>query len=368
MMRIIVSDKIPLHGCPKLMYNGPCGGGSGNLCEVTRGKCVWVEEYLRNPRNNLFYDIILDKGFKITDYIPKERKTTTKFMRRLKEGKILLSYEYVVERRISPNKILDDLTRLKQVYDAVNFIDSPLGSPHIDPVALAILAKNTGLEAVVQVSCKDKSRVQLEVLILALMLHDLRNMLAITGDWPHLIGDRSNRPVFDLDAVRLVYLVRLMSDLGLDYRKRRIENPKVIHVGVAANPYFDPLKLEILRLRKKVLAGAEFVETQPVFDKVIVSRFIDEAVKEGVNEPLVFSVIALPNYKYARALEEFARIKIPQEYIELLRLKGSSANTEFIPKLVGEIISVKGVAGIHVLTLGDNDMGIKLGEELRRLI
>ncbi len=367
-MRIIVYDKIPLHGCPKLMYNGPCGGGSGNLCEVTRGKCIWVEEYLRNPANSLFHNIILDKGFKITDYIPKKREPTTKFMKRLNEGKILLSYEYVAERRVFPDKILDDLIRLKQVYDAINFIDGPLGSPHIDPVALAILAKNIELESIVQVSCKDKNRIQLEALILALMLHDLRNMLAITGDWPHLIGDKSNRPVFDLDSVRLVYLVRLMSDLGLDYRKRRIENPKIIHVGVAANPYFTPLKLEILRLRKKKFAGAEFVETQPVFNKVVVSRFIEEIRKEKIDIPLVFSVIALPDYRYAKALEEFARIRIPREYLELLKLKGNDANMEFVPRLVEELVSMKDVAGIHVLTLGDNDTGIKLGKELRKII
>ncbi len=351
------------------MYNGPCGGGSDNLCEVTRGKCVWVEEYFRNPDNDLFHNIVLDRGFKIRDYIPRKREPTSRFMKILSKGKILLSYEYVAERRVLPNNIANDLVKLKQVYDAINFIDSPLGSPHIDPVSLAILAKNIGVESVVQVSCKDKSRVQLEALILALMLHDLRNMLAITGDWPHLAGDKNNRPVFDLDAVRLVYLVRLMSDLGLDYRKRRIENPKIIHVGVATNPYFKPLKLEILRLRKKMFAGAEFVETQPVFDTAIVSKFIEESRREGINLPFVFSVIALPDYKYARALEEFARIKIPSEYTDLLKSKGNEANMEFVPRLVEELASMeRGVAGIHVLTLGDNNMGVELGKELRNIL
>ncbi len=367
-MKIIVSDKIPLQGCPKLMYNGPCGGGSNNICEVTRGKCIWVEEYLKNPNNPLFHDIVLDKGFKVTDYIPSIRTPSTLFMKKIMGRKPILSYEYVVERRVSLQRILEDLGNLKQVYDAVNFIDSPLGSPHIDPVALAILSKNIGLESVVQVSCKDKSRVQLEALILALMLHDIRNMLAITGDWPHLAGDKSSRPVFDLDSVRLVYLVRLMSDLGIDYRKRRIEKPKIIHVGVAANPYFKPIDLEVLRLHKKIKAGAEFVETQPVFNKLVVLEFLKKVRERDIQVPIIFSVIALPDYRLARSLEEFARIKIPQQYIELLRRKNREANMEFIPRLVEELIAIDHVSGVHVLTLGDNNMGLILGKRLREIL
>ncbi len=367
-MKIIVSKEIPLKGCPKLMYNGPCGGGSGNICEVTRGKCVWVEEYLRNPENPLFHNIILDKGFKITDYIPEERGPASSFMKKLKNGAKTLSYEYVAERNVSLEKIRDELLRLKQVYDAVNFIDSPLGAAHVDPVALAILSKNLGVEPVVQISCKDKSRIQLEAIILSLMLHDIRNMLAITGDWPHLIGDKSNRPVFDLDAVRLVYLVRLMGDLGLDYRRRRIENAKIIHVGVASNPYFNPLELEVLRLQKKVRAGAEFIETQPVFDKEVVLDYVKRLEERNIHVPLIFSLIALPSYKYAKALEEFARVKVPNKYLDMLKNKGNDANLEFLPKLAEELLSLDRVSGIHILTLGDNNMGLELGKRIRSLL
>ncbi|MDK2383648.1 MAG: methylenetetrahydrofolate reductase C-terminal domain-containing protein, partial [Candidatus Korarchaeota archaeon] len=241
----------PIHGCPKLMYNGPCAGGSDNICEVTGRGCPWVERFLEDPDHYAFHTIVLDRGFRITGYRPKRREPTTRLAEALARGGPVLSYEYVAGAKPDPHRIRGDLERLAEAYDAVNFVDTPLGLPHVDPLPLAIIAAAMGVEPVVQVSCKDKSRLQIEALVLAMALHGIGNMLAVTGDWPGLAGSENPRPVFDLDAVRLVYAVRLMSDLGRTPAGTRVRLPRPTHVGVAANPYFRPPRLEALKPAKK---------------------------------------------------------------------------------------------------------------------
>ncbi len=363
---ILRLNTVPVKGCPKLMFNGPCGGGSGNVCEVTRSKCPWIELFRRDSRNNLLTHIVLDGGFKVQDFSPRPRKPQSKLLKKLSDGKTVLTYEFVFGIKASQNSLGDSLHRLSTIYDAVNFIDTPLGLPHTDPLALAILAKNYGIEPVVQLSCKDKSRNYLVSYILALMLHEIPNMLAITGDWIHLGGDKSPRPVFDLDSIRLIYLARLMSDLGIDYRGRRIEGRRVIHVGAATNPYFDPFELEILRVRKKYLAGAEFLVTQPLFHTSVFRNFINALRENNINIPVIASIIFLKDKKILRLLEDFARVRVSKDYAEALS-RGEDKLTNFIVNLAEELV-VNGASGIHVLTMGNVEVALTLGKIIRERI
>ena len=367
MVAIVSLKESPIKGCPKLMYNGPCGGGSGNVCEVTQNECPWVKLYENNPSHELFNKIVLDHGFSVRDYIPKPRKPQSRLLSMISRGRMVLTYEYVAGYNANSEVAHKHMRKLAGIYDALNFIDTPLGLPHTDPLALAILAKNLGIETVVQISCKDKSRNFLVSYILALMLHDIKNMLAITGDWIHLGGDKRVKPVFDLDAVRLVYLARLLSDLGVDYQGRRIHGGKVLHIGVAVNPYFKPLDLEVKRTIKKYLAGAEFLETQPVFDIRILDEFVKKLIGAKVDVPVIPSVIYIDNPKIIPLLESFARVKVPHDYIDAVK-RGKDATIDYLIKFAENILSLERVSGIHVLTMGNINVAVELGNRIKELI
>ncbi len=360
---ILRLNTIPVKACPKLMFNGPCGGGSNNKCEVTGNTCPWIELFLKDSGNELFTHIVLDKGFKVKDYLPKPRKPQSRLLKKISEGKITLTYEYVHGISASTSLLERSLHRLSTIYDAVNFIDTPLGLPHTDSLALAVLAKNYGVEPIVQLSCKDKSRNYLVSYILALMLHGIPNMLAITGDWIRLGGDESSRPVFDLDSIRLIYLARLMSDLGIDYKGRRIEGYRVVHVGAATNPYFKPFRLEVLRVRKKYIAGVEFLVTQPLFHIDVFKNFTNALREINVNVPIIASVIFLKDKKIVKLLEDFARIKVSREYIEALN-KGKDKLVNFTVNLAEELIA-NVASGVHVLTMGDVETALVIGKTVR---
>ena len=361
----VVRARPPIHGCPKLMFNGPCAGGSGNVCEVTGGKCPWVQRFLEEPKYYAYHTVVLDKGFRITDYKPHVRKPSTRLVEKLAGGGPVLSYEYVAGSKPSPERVEQDLAELRGAYDAVNFVDTPLGLPHADPLALAIIASRIGVEPVVQVSCKDKSRLQLEALIIAMGLHGLGNMLAVTGDWPGLAGSENPRPVFDLDAVRLVYTARLMVDLGRTPAGTRVRVSRIIHVGVAVNPYFQPPRLEALKLAKKQRAGAEFAETQPIFDPSILQGFMEEAAEAGVSLPLMASILVTGSPGTLRAVEEFARIPVPRDYMEAVEKRGLRGAYEYASTIAPRLLEIPRVAGIHVLTMGDVHAALEAADRIK---
>ncbi len=363
-----VESRPPVQGCPKLMYNGPCGGGSGNVCEVTGGKCPWVEKYLENPDHYAFHTIILDEGFKVTGYRPKPRNPSTRLMEEIMRGGPILSYEYVAGSKPHPSRIEDDLKRLGEIFTAVNFVDTPLGLPHVDPAALGILAARLGVEPVVQVSCKDKSRLQLEALILALGLHGVGNMLAVTGDWPGLMGAEAPKPVFDLDSVRLVYMARIMVDLGRTPSGAKVRVPRTIHVGVAVNPYFKPPRLEALRLAKKRRAGAEFAETQPIFSYNVLSAFMETMRSIGVDTPLIASILVAGRAETLRMVEKYMGISVPQAYMDAVSRRGLRGAYDYAASLASRIMDLEGVVGIHVLTMGNVDAAINTAERIREVI
>lgn len=346
------------------MYNGPCGGGSEGVCEVSRRECPWVTTFSKNPENSVFEWIILDRKFKVVKLPPDRERAISNLVKKMYKRRVS-TYEYVVGFTLDLKSFREDLKSLSRFYDAVNFVDTPLGLPHLEPLGLALESLRVGVEPVLQISCKGKSRGQIVATLLSAGLLGVKNVLAVTGDWP-LLGDKFSTPVFDLDAVRMIYLAKIMRELKVDYSGRKIGEKLEYNIGAAFNPYFQPLNLEVKRTIKKVKAGAEFLVSQPIFHSEVLRGFI-KTLGKSVEPFLIPSIIALPNPHIALKLEEFARVKTSKEYIEALE-KGKARLLEHLEKLVEELSSIDVIAGIHVLTLGNHKLGLELGSVIRRVL
>jgi len=357
---------IPVPGCPKLMYNGPCAGGSGGSCEVHGKECPWVTLFLENPSESLFTKMVLDEGFKVKDHKPRPRKPATRLMEKIAKGGPVITYEFVAGAVGVPDRTRREIGRLKGVYDALHFVDNPLGYPHVSPLAPSTLALELGVTPVAQFSCKDRSRNALVSDLLAAGFLGIKHVLLTTGDWPHIAGSKYTRPVFDLDSIRLVYLTRLLTDLGVDYRGRKLDEHLFLHIAVAFNPHFKPIKLEITRLLRKQEAGAEYAVTQPVFSVGEFSSILKEAVREGVEIPVIPSIALIRGRELLEKLGWLIGAKPPRKYLEAVGRLDSALN--YLETLASELYSLEGVPGIHVLTLGDNEAGRTLGERIRESI
>ncbi len=375
---------MPRYGCPKRMLNGPCGGGSRGVCEVDERRCVWVEAYvkaLEKQRTHIFEYPLLDAGFQMVEHEPRPREPRSTLMKMIFGDMKPLIYEVELGPEGSLDEVAETIKRVNEAgFDAVTMTDNPLGAAGIDPLAPAAVARFLlGVEMAVHVTCRDRSRAALVSWLLAVAGLGIGNVIVSTGDWPLLYRDNrwSIHPVFDLDSVRLTYLARLVTDLHVDHTGRRLLGEPFFHVGVVANPYFDPLDIEILKLVKKQRAGAEFAVTQPIYTTGAFLKLVKAARERGVEIPFIASLAPLKSYRHAVYLAERMGVEIPEDYREGLKrneVDGNiwSYNVEYMKKLTEELASLEEVSGILFITHGIHggvvDLAIDYAREASRIL
>ncbi len=327
------------------MLNGPCGGLRGELCEVDDFECPFVKAF-KDLKSEAYLRPLLDKGFKeACEVTPIEPRS--EFARRLRDGKFQVTAE------VEPWS-LEELERASKLpYHALNVTDNPLGWPHRDVLFASSYLRSKGKEVIAQLTCRSRTREALTSAILALEASKVWNLLALTGDWAPFSA-------FDLDSVRLLCLAQSLRR-GKDWEGRRVGEAK-LHLGVAVNPYFEYEKLRALR---KARAGAEFGQSQPVFDEKVM-EFLTE-----MPFPTFPSLLITTSRKVLRNLMERG-VKVPREYYEgLVKAKAEGKADEYVLKRASELFEEalsKEVPGVHVMSPGRQDLLFKFWEMIKELI
>lgn len=177
----------------------------------------------------------------------------------------------------SMEKILKELVPYNNRVDAFNVTDQQGAAMRLGSLAASIILKENGFEPIFQLTCRDRNRLALQADLLSAAAFGIETALALTGDHP-AVGDHPEaKPVFDLDSVTLIDVMRRM-EAGMDMNGHKLSGvPPRFCIGAAVNPGADPLEPEIIKMEKKVAAGAEFFQTQAVFDIEIFERFLKAA-------------------------------------------------------------------------------------------
>jgi len=250
-----------------------------------------------------------------------------------------------------------DLVRKKaghfRTVDAVNVTDNQSGIVRQSSIAAAALLLDEGLDPIVQMTCRDRNRIALQSDVLGAAALGVKNLLLLTGDHMTMGNQPEARPVFDLDSVELVAMVNGMRS-GRFMNGDEIKRPPDVLLGGAANPFAEPMGLRFIRIAKKVEVGAEFIQTQAVFDLARFRRWMDGVRDLGLHERVKILAGVLPT-RSARALEymrdEVAGMVIPDEVIR--RMAGADDPAEegvrLACELIGELREVDGVAGVHLM-------------------
>jgi len=301
--------------CPKRVLNGPCGGmRSDGTCEVSGLKCIFHLEF---PS-----EFAIDEGFKIRPRINPRRY----FTRLLTDTFDRATWIAEIPPRVD---VMDRLEILRGLpADALGIPDNPLGRTHIDAVSFAcILRKVSERELVVHLTCRDLNRIALKSRIIGLGLMGVEHVLALTGDYISSEERIGASGVFDLDSMRLIYMIRLLSDYGVDDKGSRITGRVRLHVGAGLNTYISP-SIELSRALRKLTAGAEFFISQIIFDEGSVKTLLDELRRNGVQAPVFASFLLQDReriLRFARALGipvgeiPNSLEKLAERYLEILR-------------------------------------------------
>jgi methylenetetrahydrofolate reductase (NADPH) len=249
--------------------------------------------------------------------------------------------------------------QLRGAVDAANVTDNQSAMVHMSSIACAALVLRQGVEPVMQMTCRDRNRIAIQSDILGASALGIRNILCISGDH-HSLGDQPGaKKVFDIDSTQLVALARRLRD-----EKRILASDEEIcgdiplFIGTAANPFASPYELRAPLLAKKVAAGADFAQTQCVFDVPVFADWMEKVREAGVHTKcrILAGIIPLKSFRMARYMvENVPGIMIPDSILKRLEAapkeKAASEGIRICSEIIRQVREIEGVAGVHIMAI-----------------
>jgi 5,10-methylenetetrahydrofolate reductase len=273
------------------------------------------------------------------------------FKEKLQAGKFLVTSEIGPPKGIETKKILEDAELIRGRVDAINVTDLQSSVMRLGSLAVCSLLKQKGFEPIFQVTCRDRNRLALQSDILSAAALGIENLLILTGDHTTLGDHPEAKPVFDLDSVQLLQVVRKLQE-GVDMKGNKLEGeaPKFC-VGAVVNPGADPLEPQILKMEKKIEAGAEFFQTQAVYDVKVFENFLNKT--KHLKTTIMAGVVLLKSAGMAKYMNKnVAGVFVPDDLIkEMETTKDKVAQSvEIASRLIKQLKPM--CQGIHIMSIG----------------
>jgi len=246
--------------------------------------------------------------------------------------------------------------------DAANVTDGQSAVVRMASWAGCLVAMQEGLEPVMQLQCRDRNRIALQADLLGASAAGIPNVLLLTGDHPRFGDQPDAKPVFDMDSIQLVWAARTMRDQHRLLSGREMKQPPSWFIGAVENPFAPPQRFRAERLGKKVAAGAQFVQTQFIFDVPIFAKWMDQVRDLGLDRKC-WILAGVGPVKSLRALEHMRR-EVPGMYVPdgvVARLNGvpservQAEGIGLCAEVIQQVKEIPGVAGVHVMAFGGED-------------
>jgi 5,10-methylenetetrahydrofolate reductase len=273
------------------------------------------------------------------------------FKEKIQSGKFLITSEVGPEKGIHADRLLQDAELIRNKVDAINVTDLQSSVMRLGSLAVSLLLKQKGFEPIYQLTCRDRNRLALQSDLLSAAALGIQNILIATGDHPSLGDHPQAKPVFDLDSVQLIQVARKL-ETGLDMQGHKLEGkaPEFC-VGAVVNPSSDPLAPQIMKMEKKLAAGAEFFQTQAVFEVKIFEEFISKI--KDVKVPIMAGIVLLKSASMARYMNKHvAGITVPESLIQQMQESQDKVATsiEIASRLIKQLKPM--CQGIHIMSIG----------------
>jgi methylenetetrahydrofolate reductase (NADPH) len=404
--------------CPKGMRNGPCGGVTPEKnCYVdeTR-KCVWyciykralktgreekllevlppldwnkvgtetwgdVVSQIRKTGTGVFLKGLLSKNKeesnKVWDSVfktvrqpewwkgdqeyhaPGYKEPVTRFEEELRSGKFVVATEVTPPLSSNSQKLLRDIESVKPYVTAINFTDSSSAHPRMSSVACCNMTHKIGAEPVLQIAARDTTRYGLQSDITGVNELGIFNVLCVSGDSPKAgPAPVGNMNIIDIDSVQMLWILRRMRDEGIYLDGRQMKYAPKLFLGAATSPFASDPVLQAIKDQKKVNAGAQFLQTNLIFETDKLELWLEQLDKRNVLDKvfILVGIAPLKSYKTAEFLHsKVPGVNIPEKILKRMKDAGSGAPEEGVQialQIIDSIKNKQGVNGIHLMTLG----------------
>lgn len=406
--------------CPKGIRNGPCGGVTDGRCYVdpTR-RCAWHLIYERSRRMHREHKLLevlppvdwdragtetwgeVVRTARMTGlrriFLPAGRQGKTlgealeeKVFRPIRQPawwmgdaeyhppavtvpqsaleQELRSGRFVVTAEVTPPltaataRLREKILTVMPFVAAINFTDGSSAVPRMSSAACSAVAASLGADPVMQISARDNNRNSLQSQAIGANAIGVHNILCLSGDSPRVgPAPRSNMNIIDVDSVQMLWILRRMRDEGIYLDGREIKNRPQLFLGAAAAPFAQDPKLQVIRDRKKINAGAQFLQTNLVFDPDRLDPWLEQMEKEGLLDrvSILVGISPLKSLSLARYLNErIPGVTVPERVMKRLADAGDHFAEESIAITAETLVKLrakKGVSGVHIMPLGWED-------------
>ncbi len=404
--------------CPKGMRNGPCGGSTADKCYVDETRpCIWYKIYeraFRMGREELLLEVLppLDwdkvgtetwgdvfrsvrefgtlRFFKARFSKDKEKRSHTweavfrpvrqpdwwqgdstyhapvyeepfsELERQLRTGKFVVTAEIAPPISTATGKLKRDIEMVRDLVAAVNFTDSASASPRMSSMACSKFAAELGADPVLQIAARDKTRSGLQSDVVGTNVMGIHNVLCITGDNAR-IGPTptSNTNILDLDAIQMLWILRRMRDEGIYLDGRKMKSPPKLFLGAAGSPFASEPEFQALREEKKINAGAQFFQTNLIFDTNRLDLWLEALDRRNILDKvyILAGVTPIRSNRMAQYLHHhIPGVTLPQEILDRFDEAREDDYEELGVEIALEIIeNIKikpGINGIHLMSVG----------------
>ena len=401
--------------CPKGLRNGPCGGSTSEKCYVDETRpCIWYKIYdraFRLGREEMLLEVLppmdwnkaggetwgdvvhqigkVGTGKFFSGLLSKETRKeswdsvfqpvrqpewwkgdkefhaaaytepASELERRLKAGEFVITSEVAPPQTIATKKLIQNIELIKPYVASINFTDCPSANPRMSSWACSTIAIQNGAEPVMQIAARDRTRVGLQAEVLGASALGVRNILCLSGDSMKMAPDpRGKMEIVDVDAVQMLWILRRMRDEGIYLDGRTMKFPPKFFLGAAASPFASEPKFQALREHKKMNAGAQFFQTNLVFDPDGLDKWLNELAKRDIlgKVYILVGITPIKTLKMAQYMDqEVPGVFVPKAILQRLEKAGDHAEEEGVQialELIEAVKGKQGVNGIHLMAVG----------------
>jgi methylenetetrahydrofolate reductase (NADPH) len=405
--------------CPKGLRNGPCGGSTPEKCYVDETRpCIWykiferaykmgrqemlmevlppldwdkiggetwgdvVEQVKKIGAGKVAHDLLgRDKEQRLSTWndifrpvrqpewwqgdakyhAPKYSEPASELERKLRGGEFVITAEVQPPQTISTNKLLSNIELVKPYVTAINFTDCPSATPRMASLACSIQAIRSGAEPVMQIAARDRTRVGLQADVVGASSLGVRNILCLSGDSMKLAPPPLGRmDIVDVDSVQMLWILRRMRDEGKYLDGRNMKFPPKFFLGAAASPFASEPRFQALREHKKFNAGAQFFQTNLVYDADRLELWLNELDRRDLLGKvfILIGITPIKSLKIARYMStEVPGVFVPETILKRMEDAEAAGNAseegvQIALELIHKIKGKQGVNGIHLMAVG----------------
>lgn len=287
-----------------------------------------------------------------------EPKSESNLEKVLKAGHFAFTGECGPPRGANVAHLKEKFAHLKGNVDAVNITDNQTAVVRMSSCAASAIMVQEGLEPNFQMVCRDRNRLAIQSDILGVYALGVRNMLCLSGDHQKFGNHPQAKNVFDIDSMQLISMVRKMRDEGKFLNDEEIDVSPKLFIGAASNPFAEPFEFRVHRLAKKIDAGADFIQTQCIYNMDKFREFMKQAVDMGLTEKchILAGVTPMKSVGMAKYMaKSVPGMDVPDALIKRLKGAGKGKDAEegikFSLEQIEEFREMKGVAGVHLMAI-----------------